>query len=126
VSITSTDWAVVAASVSASVFSIGGAFWLDTKRAKRLARIAKPNELKRACAHPVGKCVSKCGVIVARREVAAFRRQDFNARTSQNASAGFKWSSELSLVHLDALDRTSATGSSTIGTGVFWSSVWFT
>lgn len=48
--ITSTDWAVVAASVSASVFSTGGAFWLDTKRAKRLAKIAKEDELKSACA----------------------------------------------------------------------------
>jgi len=50
VSITNTDWAVVAASVSASVFSIGGAFWLDAKRAKRQARIVKQDELKIACA----------------------------------------------------------------------------
>ena len=49
-SITNTDWAVVAASVSASVFSIGGAFWLDAKRAKRQARIVKQDELKIACA----------------------------------------------------------------------------
>jgi len=50
VSITSTDWAVVAASVSASAFSFAGAFWLDARRAKRQAKIAKEEELKNACA----------------------------------------------------------------------------
>jgi hypothetical protein len=49
-SITSTAWAVVAASVSASVFSFAGAFWLDAKHAKRQAQIAKGVELKSACA----------------------------------------------------------------------------
>jgi hypothetical protein len=35
--------------LGASIFSTGGTFWLDAKRAKRQAKIAKADELKGAC-----------------------------------------------------------------------------
>jgi len=45
-----TAWAVVSASVSASVLTTGGAFWLDVIRSKRRAKTVTQNELKSACA----------------------------------------------------------------------------
>jgi hypothetical protein len=47
--ITSTEWAVVVASASASILTTIGARWLDGAKAKREAVVARADELKRAC-----------------------------------------------------------------------------
>jgi hypothetical protein len=47
--ITSTEWAVVIASASASILTTLGARWLDGSRAKRQAEVAREDELKNAC-----------------------------------------------------------------------------